>query len=554
MAGAAGRIGQSVGSASRSPIGHNTQFDVTMAPQAGGMVSLSFTLEPAPGQHSPGHGLEPRHWQRQLIQLLRARVRKSAPGTPQDVLVHAGPGAGKTLGALLSFARLQREQHLDRFVVFCHRSSIGEQWLAAAQRLQLRLRPWEEGAQPHEVDGWLLSYQSAGRNRRQLQPLLEHPGLGRWLAIADEVHHLGLDPDEPEAAAWGTAFSQLTAAARLRVGLTGTPFRADNLAFCAARRIRRQQGDRQIELISPDLSVEPRQLIASGDVRPLEFRFQDGWVDHSRGTGVVDGGNLGEIETSPLSAEQRESWRARNLRRAIQLGDPSSIALQVLLKARRRLELLRQDHPGAGGLVIARNIEHAASLGALLREQGDQVLLVHSQDAEAGERLAAFQAGQGDWLVSVDMCAEGFDAPRLRVLAYLTTVVTRSRFVQAITRTVRMDGERAACEPIPRQPSYVFAPADPLLIGFARSWSLSEPYLIDTTPIAEAQGIDPGGPASVTLPLQAIEAHAGELIRVKGPELPGFLRRAVQDDPGITSTYPFSRTDNSRGMARARME
>lgn len=486
------------------------------------MAPPSFTLSPA-GRH----GVQPRQWQRQLIQLLRARVAQRQAGRqarPEDVLVHAGPGAGKTLGALLGFAQLQRERQLDRFVIFCHRSSIARQWQSAAERLQLDLRVWDDAAAGSPAgaaaDGWLVSYQAAGRNREQLLAALRDRPLGRWLAIADEVHHLGLDPEEPEAAAWGATFSQLTDGACLRLGLTGTPFRADNLAFCAARRVRRRLGDRQIELISPDLTVEPRQLIAAGDVRPLEFRFQDGWVDHGRGCDPT--------ETSALSAESRESWRARNLRRAIQLGDPGSIALQVLLRARRRLEQLRRDHPEAGGLVIARNIEHAVSLGNLLREQGDRVLLVHSQDAEAAGRLAAFQDGAGDWLVSVDMCAEGFDAPRLRVLAYLTTVVTRSRFLQAITRTVRMDGERARLEPIPRQPSTVFAPADPLLIGHARSWSLSGPYLIDTTP-ADGEALPPEAASTpgFSLPLQALEARAGELIALKGPELPGFLRRSA---------------------------
>ncbi len=486
-----------------------------MAALAAGMAPLSFTLRPA-----PANGVEPRHWQRQLIQLLRARLHspRGAAGEPEDVLVHAGPGAGKTLGALLGFARLQQEQHLDRFVVFCHRSSIAEQWQAAARRLQLNLQPWRDGAGPPAgADGWLLSYQGAGRHRQQLHHLLQTPVLGRWLAIADEVHHLGLDPDEPEAAAWGAAFSQLSGDARLRVGLTGTPFRADNLAFCAARRVRQRLGDRQIEMIRPDLSVEPRQLIVSGDVRPLEFRFQDGWVDHGRGSR--------DSETSALSGEQRESWRARNLRRAIQLGDPGSIALQVLLKARSRLERVRREHQQAGGLVIARNIEHAASLGQVLAEQGDRVLLVHSQDAEATQRLAAFQAGEGDWLVSVDMCAEGFDAPRLRVLAYLSTVVTRSRFVQAITRTVRMDGQRSGLEAIPRRPSYVYAPADPLLMEHARSWSVSQPYLLEDAGQAEPPLPEAAGWSSTGLPLQALEARAGTLIRLNGPELPGFLRR-----------------------------
>ena len=469
--------------------------------------------------------IRPRQWQSRLIQLLRARLlQERAAG--DDVLIHAGPGAGKTLGALLSFHNLQRERRLDRFLVFCHRSSIARQWRAAAERLGLELLEWdpEQGlnalATASSWDGLLLSYQCAGRHRNHLETALPEAGLGRWLAIADEVHHLGLDPDEPEAAAWGYAFSQLSGSARLRLGLTGTPFRADNLAFCAAHRVQVRDGDEWIEHIVPDLSVEPRQLILAGDVRPLEFRFQDGWVEHGRPQAG------GDTESSPLSAEARESWRARNLRRAIQLGDASSIALQLLLKARRRLERVRSAHPQAGGLVIARDIAHARRITGLLEEEGDRVHLVHSQDPDAAARLAAFQAGEADWLVSIDMCAEGFDAPRLRVVAYLTTVVTRSRFVQAITRAVRMDGSRAELEAVPREPSYVFAPADPLLIRYARSWSLSEPYLIRprlASPDAETGGAGRGS----QLPLEAVDERIGGMIRMGGPELPGFLQRSA---------------------------
>jgi superfamily II DNA or RNA helicase len=173
--------------------------------------------------------------------------------------------------------------------------------------------------------------------------------------------------------------------------------------------------------------------------------------------------------------------------------------------------------------VIARDIAHAEQISALLREQGDAVHLVHSQDPGAAERLAAFRAGEADWLVSIDMCAEGFDAPRVRVVAYLTTVVTRSRFVQAITRAVRMDGERANLEPVPRKASYVYAPADPLLIGYARSWSLSEPYLLRSRQLftSELQG---GLAGSRQHPLAAIDERAGSILRVRAPELPAFLK------------------------------
>ena len=437
------------------------------------------------------------------------------------MLIHAGPGAGKTLGALLAFQAMQAEGSVEHAVVFCHRTSILCQWKEASSRLGVHLELWNgANSASSTADGWLVSYQGAGR---QQLPLSED--LNRWssdtlLAIADEAHHLGVDPEEPDGPVWGRTFLELSHRARLRLGLTGTPFRADNLAFCAARRVRVEEAGQFIEQIQPDLSVEPRELINAGDVRPLEFRFQDGWVEHGQ-EGIPD------REVSPLSAEQRESWRARNLRRAIRLSDSSSIAQQLLLRARKKLENVRQRHPRAGGLVIARDIEHARSITRLLEEEGDRVDLVHSQDPEAAERLQGFQTGAADWLVSIDMCAEGFDASRLRVVAYLTTVVTRSRFLQGITRAVRMCGDRAALESVPREPSYVFAPADPLLMQYARSWSLSEPYRIAApAPLGiDDDEISGGAWRGPTLPMEAVEDGAEAVIRMQTPQLPTFLQR-----------------------------
>ena len=146
--------------------------------------------------------LQPRDWQRNLIQLLRARLVAAGP-SGQDVLIHAGPGAGKTLGALLGFQRLQQEGRLDRFLVFCHRTTIARQWLAAAERLGLSMGEWDGSLESEgQSDGLLLSYQAAARHRQRLeQDLLPALAQLRWLAIADEVHHLGLDPEEPEATA-----------------------------------------------------------------------------------------------------------------------------------------------------------------------------------------------------------------------------------------------------------------------------------------------------------------------------------------------------------------
>lgn len=417
---------------------------------------------------------------------------------------------------------MQREEKLGKLLVFCHRTSILDQWHQAADRLGLNLCEWEatsdQNDTPIEADGWLVSYQGASRNLQALEKDLEQWRGSHLLAIADEAHHLGMDPDEPEGLAWGRTFLELTKSCRLRIGLTGTPFRADNLGFCAARKAIVKKDGVLMEQISPDLCVEPRDLIAAGDVRPLAFHFQDGWVEHSA-EGQPD------RDVSPLSAEQRESWRARNLRRAVGISGPGSIGGHVLKKARSQLKKLRRLNPNAAGLVIAKDIEHAEEISLYLERKGEIVDLVHSQDSKAGQRLSDFQTGKAGWLVSIDMCSEGFDAPRLRVVVYLTTVVTRSRFIQGITRAVRISNEQAEEEEVPRQASHVFAPADPRLMEYAKSWSWAEPYVIRSNVDSNSNDLSLGSYRGTSLPLEAVNDGAGEIIKLRTPELPRFLQR-----------------------------
>ncbi|WP_414153615.1 DEAD/DEAH box helicase [Prochlorococcus sp. MIT 1341] len=453
------------------------------------------------------------------MQLLRRRLTIKK-GVDNDVLVHAGPGAGKTLGALMGFKKMKEEGRLSKSLVFSHRKTIKRQWFQAASLVGLKFIDWEddlkEGKSFENTDGLLVTYQSASRNYLALFDYIRNFNSDGLIAIADEAHHLGVNPEEPDGPVWGRTFLELTKNFKLRLGLTGTPFRADNLAFCSGKRVCIQFGEEMVEQITPDLCVEPKELIQSGDVRPLEFRFQDGCVKHRK-----EGSS--QTEFSALSAETREQWRARNLRRAIKLSDSSSIALQIIIRAKSRLNKVRIRHCNAAGLVIAKDIDHAISISNFLKEQGDEVDLVHSQELNACEKLARFQNGKADWLVSVDMCSEGFDAPRIRVVAYLTTVVTKTRFLQGVTRAVRMSSERSSLELIPREPSYIFSPADPLLIGFARNWSITNPYLIKGFERFDIENFNNANSSSLSLPLEAVHDAAGAMIKLRRAELPGFL-------------------------------
>ena len=464
--------------------------------------------------------IRPRKWQTHFIRLIRRRLLCTSAKS-RDILVHAGPGAGKTLGALLSFRAMKRESLLDRYIVFCHRNSIVSQWRSSSEFLGLKVQLLdfdEENIFPEDVDGLIVTYQAVSRQGNDSLQKLKDWSSKATISIADEAHHLGVSPEEPEGPAWGRSFLNITRNNKMRLGLTGTPFRADNLAFCSARKVSITGEGENFEQITPDLCVEPRDLISEGDVRPLEFHFQDGWVEHGR-KGKSDS------DLSPISTESRESWRARNLRRAISFSDEGSIAMNLLIRARKKLEDIRIHHQNAAGLVIAKDIEHAESISNILRENGDSVELVHSNESKASDRLDDFEEGNSLWLISVDMCSEGFDAPRIRVVAYLTTVVTKSRFIQAITRSVRVNALRQDMESIPRDPSYVFAPADPLLMEYASCWSIAKPYLIRRNNLEEpiSESLWTGG--NISLPMEAINHKSGEIIRMRTLELPEFLKR-----------------------------
>jgi len=73
----------------------------------------------------------------------------------------------------------------------------------------------------------------------------------------------------------------------------------------------------------------------------------------------------------------------------------------------------------------------------------------------------------------------------------------------------------------------VFAPADPLLIRYARNWSISEPCHI-RLPRPETAGQPlSAGASHASLPLQALDDAAGETLRPRGSQLPGCLGRST---------------------------
>src|SRR3954464_1055059 len=387
-----------------------------------------------------------RAWQEEAVAAALAHPQRS-------FLASATPAAGKTTFGLHVAHRMLAEGRAGRVCIVAPTTHIARQWAADAARYGLDIepnRPNAAGPEPRDRHGVAVTYQTlpAGpkvhRRRRQEVPTL---------LLADEPHHLG------DQAAWGRSAQAAFERARFRLLLSGTPFRSDNtpIPWIAYD----EDG-----VSRADYAYGYTDALLDGVCRPVTFHTYDGdmeWMSDGRRRRADF-----SVGPPPAGAARRPSsagglpgaGAAARLRTAL---DPDGDwVAHVLRDADARLTDLRAGpHPGAGGLVVALDMEHAERLAErLARVSGERPMVVTSDAPDASERIARFAAGSGRWLVSVLMVSEGVDVPRLRVGVYATTARTELFFRQVVGRFVRRTpgGGR---DPI--QMSHLFLASDPRL-------------------------------------------------------------------------------------------
>ena len=86
-----------------------------------------------------------------------------------------------------------------------------------------------------------------------------------------------------------------------------------------------------------------------------------------------------------------------------------------------------------------------------------------------------------------------------------------------------MSPKRSSLEQIPRDPSYIFAPADPLLMKYARGWAKSSPYLIESNDQVGSIENESNYLKGPNLPMKAVNDYAVGIIKMTPAELPNFL-------------------------------
>jgi superfamily II DNA or RNA helicase len=371
-----------------------------------------------------------RAWQRHALEDWGQRHER-------DYLAVATPGSGKTTFALTcALSHLSHRPHRRVIVVAPTRHLTG-QWADAAARLGLQLEPdWSprSGRLPPDAHGAVVTYQQVATAPTGIARAA--PGA---FVVCDEIHHAGADRS------WGEALATAFADAERRLALSGTPFRSDPtpIPFVC------YEDDEAV----PDFCYGYAEALADGGVvRPVRFPRVDGHMEWRDGEGTSWEATFAE----PLT-HQRANQR---LRTALSLdGDWLPTVLEA---ADAKLRAVRHDHPGAAGLVIARDQEHARGIATLLWQRcGRRAAVAVSDDPTASQRIADFAGSDQAWLVAVRMVSEGVDIPRLRVGVFATTTTTELFFRQAVGRLVRWTPG------LSEQTAWLYVPADPRLAAMA---------------------------------------------------------------------------------------
>lgn len=390
-----------------------------------------------------------RRWQRDA---LIAFADRPLP----DFLAVACPGAGKTTFALAAI-RAELGGQPRPLAITVPTAHLKQQWASAAARFGLHLDPdWHpESGLSADMHGVVVTYAQAASARHHLRSLLEG-----GVVVLDEIHHAANDRS------WGDGVFHAFGTAGVRLLLSGTPFRSDDNPIPFVRYTFGDHGE-----AVADVEYGYGEALAEGGVvRPVYFPRFDGHMEWTDATGAIKEATFGDTVT-------REDWSAR-LRTAL---DPDGNWLPtVLQKANERLERIRDEHPDAGGLIIATDHDHARAIATQMTSiSGQEPVLVLSDDPAASSKISDFATNDQPWIIAVRMISEGVDVPRLRVAVFATTTTTALFFRQAVGRIARWTAGYSV------QPSYFFIPDDHRLRQQAATIALERRHSIDKRPTAD---------------------------------------------------------------------
>lgn len=373
-------------------------------------------------------------------------------------VTEACTGAGKTRHGVETAVELMKSKAVDLVIILTPSIATRSGWKDAFNKARTSLstiKVTDDNEFPLDTNVWVTTYSGYEAVQRALATAPISLGV---FTVVDEYHHAEQD------AAWGSAVEALGGIANHALFLSGTPWKQSG--YCP--------------LLVSESNIHGKPYYSSGDIRVSPDFVHDYSSDliagEDRATHWVafkllpsifthKDGRKEEFELPGLEAmspQERLQWEEKAAKDKTPLGKHVKIEDNMLSGSRNAKELLaesvallakcRSDTYQACSqsdlpvmLVVAQNINAAKKLAEYIETRWElKTVVIVSEDQRSHELLDKVKSkcadnapDKPDVIVSVGMISEGVDIPQIKVIAYLSAVLTTLYLVQVIGRALR---------------------------------------------------------------------------------------------------------------------
>lgn len=374
-----------------------------------------------------------RTWQQQCIEAALTHFV-----TTPHFLCQATPGAGKTRMAAALARCLFEINKIDLVLCFAPSCQVVDGFRTTFADVLGKRLDGLVGAV-----GGAYTYQAMEHRDETFWRLLDEY---RVFVVFDEIHHCaGHDPLLSNA--WGQQIlKRIQDRATYTLGLSGTPWRSDDLAIALAR-----YSSPEGELIC-DYRYGLQEAIADGVCRSPRIVLLDN--QEVQLTETLETESTVKLFPSIAALLGKSPITYEDLMRH------DDVIHQILGLGCERLDEIRRSKPDAAGLVVATDIEHAHQVAQSLEARGEACHVVTNRTPGAQQVINLFRHSDCRWIVAVGMISEGTDIPRLQVCCYLSRIRTELHYRQVLGRVIRRKG-------VHDDQAWLFMLDEPKLKGFA---------------------------------------------------------------------------------------
>lgn len=441
-------------------------------------------------------------------------------------VVEAVTGAGKTtLGAEVAVQKVTKGE-VDLVIVLTPSDPTRKGWLDKFNEFPGVNAEADKDALAEDTNVWVSTYSGWKPFHTELKNRLK---AGQSvLAVFDEYHHA------EHSAEWGKPVNSIGATSKHALFLSGTPWRREGkialLADATNWKGEPYYADDETGRVQADITWTYADDLASPNGEratvPAIFDFVPSTAK-SEG-GVVDvlydapptTRILATGEEVPYTPEEIEAWYDearvydRPLGKHFYIEDSRLLNNQtiqrILTLAATRLEESRRRIHNAGGpkdasvmLVVCKSIPDAKSIADYIQEQMQlSCEVITSEDARSSDKLEAikeqckiYSAKKPDVIVSVGMISEGVDIPQIKVIAYMSAILTLLYIIQVAGRAFRrMRWNNAWLDKhdVHDTPAYIIAPGHPKLMYVAKKIEKQIEEALGISKIEKVDKVDGG--------------------------------------------------------------